>query len=57
MQNTEISFRKSNDAVRKKLGIQGFNFPLITLEKTTLLQTRKVCTEQCTLCLLLKNYL
>lgn len=49
---------------RKKLGIQGFNFPLITLEKTTLLQTRKVCTEQCTLCLLetegffyFKNYL
>ena len=37
---------------RKKLGIQGFHFSLITLEKTTLLQTRKVCTKDCTLCLL-----
>lgn len=35
-----------------KLGIQGFHFSLITLEKTTHLQMRKVCTEECTLCLL-----
>lgn len=31
---------------KKKLGMQGLNFSLITLEKTTLLQTRKVCTEE-----------
>lgn len=31
---------------KKKFGIQGFSFSLITLEKTTLLQTRKVCTEE-----------
>lgn len=55
MQNIEMSFRKSNNVPRskwpgkkkkKKLGMQGFNFSLITLEKTTLLQTRKVCTEE-----------
>ena len=52
MQNIDMSFRKSNNVPRskwpgkKKFGIQGFNFSLITLEKTTLLQTRKVCTEE-----------